>query len=216
FPASEVEILDTWNVLGLRGTGSHDIRVTKALCPQVRTCGLSDAVPDRGVAAMRITPRDQGGLVIAATACGVAAGALDALTLLASGGKRPAFSPRRLAQSPVFQDQLGETYMSLRAAQALLTTEVELAEAAVTEGQAPESLLRHRLRATGPRVIALATSVIDDAHRLGGGSAVYDCSPLQRRLRDGHTVTQHFSAGRDFYAPLGGLLAGEDVDQGMF
>jgi len=27
FPASEVEIVDNWNVVGMQGTGSHDLRL---------------------------------------------------------------------------------------------------------------------------------------------------------------------------------------------
>lgn len=215
-PAEQVEILDTWHVVGLRATGSHDVRVTRMPCADERTCGLDEPIPGGGAAALRITPRDQGGLVVAATACGIAAGAADAVARLAADGKRPAFSTRGLAGSPVFQDQLGEAFMSLCAARALLASEVETVDAAAASGHQPTELERARLRAAGPRAVALATGVVDAAHRLGGGSAVYETSPLQRRLRDAHTVTQHFSAGRDFYASLGGLLAGAEPGAGGF
>jgi alkylation response protein AidB-like acyl-CoA dehydrogenase len=42
FPRSEVEIIDTWDVAGLRGTGSHDYQVQDLFVPAHRGCGLVD------------------------------------------------------------------------------------------------------------------------------------------------------------------------------
>ena len=73
---------------------------------------------------------------------------------------------------------------------------------------------RAGVRATATHVTGLAARVVDTAHALGGGTSVYDSSPLQRRLRDIHTATQHFVAARDSYAALGALLVGEDAGTG--
>lgn len=54
--------------------------------------------------------------------------------------------------------------------------------------------------------------VVDVAYATGGGSALYTSSPLQRRLRDIHALTQHASVGRDFFGIVGALLAGGPVD----
>src|SRR5262245_5241871 len=37
FPTAEAEIVDTWHTLGMRGTGSHDIKLTEAFIPARRT-----------------------------------------------------------------------------------------------------------------------------------------------------------------------------------
>lgn len=211
FPARETRILDTWRAMGLRGTASHDVRVTRGLCADQRSCAFA-AMPSPSDAP-RIHGRDQGGLVIAATAAGIAQGALDDAAGLAAGGKRPAFGLRRLAESSAFQDQLGEAYMTLRAARALLYAEAEGAwTKTLVRGEPLAPLERCTLRAVGPSVVSLAARVTDTAYALAGGSAVFESSALQRRLRDIHTATQHFSAGRAFYAPVGSLLAGEPVN----
>ena len=36
FPREGCEIIDTWNVMGMRGTGSHDISVTDVYVPKVQ------------------------------------------------------------------------------------------------------------------------------------------------------------------------------------
>ena len=53
-----------------------------------------------------------------------------------------------------------------------------------------------------------AVEVVEFAYRAGGGSALYDSSPLQRRLRDVHAVTQHFIVRPDVFAAAGQVLAG--------
>lgn len=210
-PAADVEIIDTWQVLGLRGTGSHDIAVSHATCTPERGFDLGADDPATARAVSRIA---QSSLIIAAVAVGVAAGALAEIGQLAEAGKRPAFSTRRLAQSPVFQDRLGEAHMTLRAARALLDRSAADTWRSVAADRPLSDFDRAGVRATATHVTGLAARVVDTAHALGGGTSVYDSSPLQRRLRDIHTATQHFVAARDSYAALGALLVGEDAGTG--
>lgn len=211
-PADGLEIVDTWHTLGLRGTGSHDVRVAGAACPADHTFSMAGDDPAAERTRYRIA---QSGLLIAAVNVGLARGALAEVVALAADGKRPAFSRRRLADSPVFQDRLGEADLTCAAAAALLDAEATRAAARVAADTVPGPTERARLRATAARVSRLTTDVVDTAHALGGGSAVYDTSPLQRRIRDMHTSTQHFVNGRDYFGVLGALLVGADVDPAM-
>jgi alkylation response protein AidB-like acyl-CoA dehydrogenase len=210
-PAAEVRVIETWRGLGLAATGSHDVQLSRVSCPPERSCSFA-ATPQVPSTVSRIPARDQGGLVVAATACGIASAALDAVVALAVGGKRPAFSPNRLANSPLFQDRLGEARLTLDAARALLYERVTAADE-LAVGAAMTARERARLRATAPKVTDLATAVTTTAYALGGGSAVFDGSPLQRLLRDAHTATQHFSAGRDHYGAFGAALVGEEIGE---
>ncbi|WP_018831583.1 acyl-CoA dehydrogenase family protein [Salinispora tropica] len=205
-PARDIRVLDTWRVLGLRGTASHDVAVEKARVPAYRAVVAESE--QGGEAVHRIA---ESSLIIGSIAVGLADGALADLVQVAAGGKRPALSARRLASAPVFQDRLGEAQTVLRAARALLYAEASEAQASAGTSTA---LHRARLRATAAQVTSLAGQVVDTAHKLAGGTAVYETSPLQRRLRDLHTATQHFVAGRDSYATLGALAVGAEGGSG--
>ena len=71
---------------------------------------------------------------------------------------------------------------------------------------------RARFRSTTTWVVETAATVVDTAYRAGGGTALYNSSPLQRRLRDIHTLTQHFGVKLDTYTLAGAVIAGQEVD----
>jgi alkylation response protein AidB-like acyl-CoA dehydrogenase len=213
FPTDELEILDTWQALGLRGTASHDVRVSGQTCPDWRGFSLVGDGPGERRALFSIA---QAGLLIAAVGLGIASGAVNEVAEFAAAGRRRAFSPRMLAASPVFQDRLGEAHLSLRAARALLHDEAAQAWARASAGEVAAPVERACLRATAAKVTSMAVEAIDAAHALAGGAAAYESSPLPRRLRDIHTATQHFVNGRDFYATVGALLVGADVDPNSY
>jgi alkylation response protein AidB-like acyl-CoA dehydrogenase len=48
-------------------------------------------------------------------------------------------------------------------------------------------------------------------YELGGGAAIYETSPLQRRFRDAHTATAHFQVNTNSYELPGKLLLGVDA-----
>jgi alkylation response protein AidB-like acyl-CoA dehydrogenase len=209
FPMGEVRILDTWRVMGLRGTASHDVHVPPSLCPDGRSCSVIHTSPSVDRAIYRVPTVEYGGLIVAAVAVGIAQGAVDEVVELAAAGKRPAFSTRRLAESPVFHDHVGEAYMAVQAARALLYQQADEAWARALSGEPLPVVARAALRATAAEVTATAARAVGTAYTQAGGSTVYDSSPLQRRLRDIHTATQHAVTSRHSYGLVGSALVGE-------
>jgi len=210
-PAQAIRIRDTWHTVGLRGTGSHDVRATGALCPDDWSARVFGARPSVGGRAFAIPPMDHLGLFIAAVAIGTASGALQDVVALAAGGKRPAFSRGRLLDSVMFLDRVGEAHMKLVAARAMLNGQAGEAWARVASGSEPTVLERTVLRATASHVTAVAAEIVTTAYNLSGGSAVFDASPVQQRLRDVNTITQHAVTSRDFLGNVGAAVAGEPV-----
>jgi alkylation response protein AidB-like acyl-CoA dehydrogenase len=204
-PRDQVQLIDTWSVSGLRGTGSHDMAVDGLSVPAVRSASLLSepawaqgplyAFPLFGLLA----------LGIASVAAGIGRGAVSDLLELA-GGKTPFGSARTLAQRSTVQAQVARAEAGLRAARALMLDAVAdaWAEALAGHGISTDGRLGLRLAATH------ATSAAADAakamYELGGGSSIYDSSPLQRRFRDVHVATQHMMVAPSTWELSGRLL----------
>jgi alkylation response protein AidB-like acyl-CoA dehydrogenase len=211
FDHDQVEILDTWYVSGLRGTGSNDLRVDSVFVPDAHTCTVFGGTPRVDAAVFTMPVMGQLAILMGSVAVGIAAGAVHDVSEIARA-KRPVFQAKRLAESAVFQDRLGEADGLVRAARALLHDEAEFAWERAMARREPTLLDRARMRACGGQAAVLAARAVDIAYNLGGGSSLYDTCPLQRRLRDIHALTQHVAMSREHGSMVGALLGGEEID----
>jgi alkylation response protein AidB-like acyl-CoA dehydrogenase len=209
-PPSDVEILDTWRTAGLCGTGSHDFAAHEVFVPDARTFTLEDDSKFE-TPLFHIPELSLSSMLIATVAVGIAEGALEEVTALATA-KVPAFAESALATNPLFQYQLGEAVARLAATRALLDSEAAAAWARAIEGVEFTPEQRARIRAAATWATRTAADVVDTAYTAAGGSALYARSPLQRRLRDVHAVTQHFAVKADTYTKAGAVLTGQAVD----
>ena len=215
FTPDEVTIEDTWNVSGMRGTGSHHFRVDDVFVPTDRTFRPLVDHPSIDEPIVRIPPPSVIPLLISSVALGIARGALDDVVALAVE-KVPLLSPTPLATDPVFHLDLATADTELRAARALVYEVADEVWAAALAGDELSMDLRARVRAAGVWCAARAAAVVDTAYRSGGGSSLYADSPLQRRLRDIHALTQHFLVRRNTMVIAGAVLAGQDVQVMVF
>lgn len=209
-PSSDVTILDTWATLGMRGTGSHDFTVTDAHVPDEWSFSVFEP-PELDFTALRIPELTLSSMSIAAVATGIAEGALGEVFSLASG-KVPMFAESTLAGSPLFRTEIGDASAALRAARAMLHRDAAEAWGLALRGAPFDDITRARFRSDTAWIAATAAGVVDVAYRAGGGTSLYTDSPLQLRLRDIRTLTQHFAVKRDTFTTAGAVLAGQDVD----
>jgi indole-3-acetate monooxygenase len=209
-PAADVDIIDTWHVSGLRGTGSHDFTLSDQFVPDTRTFELGD---HSGIDApvMRVPELSLSTLQFAAVAIGIARGALDEITAIATA-KVPAFGMETLAANPLFRNHLGAADAELRAARALVFDEAATAWSTASDRVEFTLAQRARIRAAATWAVGAACRVVDVAYTDGGGSSIREDNPLQRRLRDVRALTQHFAIKHDTFTLAGALIAGQDVD----
>jgi alkylation response protein AidB-like acyl-CoA dehydrogenase len=213
FPASEIEVIDTWSVSGLRGTGSHDFAVDGLEVPAARAASLITDSPREPGALYAFPPFGLLAVSIAGVALGIARGALDDLGELA-GVKTPAMSARRLAERSGTQAGMARAEAALRAARAGLFNALgEAWEAAQGDPSAAVSReVRAGLRLAATHAVQAGAEAVDAAYGLAGGSAIYETSPLQRRFRDVHAATQHMLVGPATWELTGRTLLGLEID----
>lgn len=206
-PTADLEILDTWHTSGLRGTGSHDAVAADLFVPDEHMLSLMGAGPRVQEPLYRFPIFGFFALSIAAAALGNARGAIEELCELAAG-KTAQGSSRVLAERPATQAVVGEAEAALRAARALYYEAIEEAWDAAQQDAPVAVALRVGLRLAGTHAVRIAAAVARSMYDLGGGTAIYDDSPLQRRFRDAHTATAHFQVNPAIWELTGKVLLG--------
>lgn len=214
FTPDQVTFHDTWHTSGLRGTGSLEYSVDDAFVPddlasQPQVTGpLTEsplgAFPDMTLLAVGV----------AAAGLGIGRHALDAIIDL-GGHKKPQFSSRTISQSGVSQAELARAEAALRSARAFLLDEVSQAWDTAVSGGRVDVEARGRMRLAGANAAEAAVRAADVAYTLGGGTSIFEQSPLQKCLRDAHVVTQHIMVAPRLYETLGKLHFGIDIDASM-
>jgi alkylation response protein AidB-like acyl-CoA dehydrogenase len=204
-PTREAEIIDTWHVGGLRGTGSHDYRVADVFVPASHAVAASQEPVQPG--ALYALPRHTVlGLTIAAVPLGIARAALDAVKEIV--GKTPRIRSDRLGDRPVVHAALGRAEAQLRAARALLFEACEAAWSAVLAGNTVTLDERVAVRLALAQAGHVTKEVVQIAYDIGGGTSVYDHCPLQRCFRDVHTASQHAQVQSANFETAGRVLLG--------
>jgi indole-3-acetate monooxygenase len=206
-PARSFTIHDTWHVMGLRGTGSHDIELADALVPEGRSASVLSDAPVQAGALYAFPLFGLLALAISAVCLGIARGALDELGARA-GATAPAGGGRTRAARATVQAEVARAEAAVRAARALQDEAIGQAwERAVAEGSVDVER-RAALRLAATHATMAGVQAVETAYRLGGGSALYDASPLQRRLRDAHAATQHMLVAPATWELTGRVLLG--------
>jgi alkylation response protein AidB-like acyl-CoA dehydrogenase len=212
-PAEEVHIHDdTWDSMGLRGTGSHDIEMRDVQVPADRAASLVADAPSADGPLYAFPVFGLLALAIGAVNLGIARGALDDVRALASV-RTPTGSSRTMGERPTVQAELGAAEASLGAARALLDESIASAWARATDSGEVPTAQRAALRLAATHAATTGADVTTTAYKLGGGSSVYESkSPLPRRFRDAHTATQHMLVAPATNELAGRLILGLPTD----
>lgn len=210
---SQWEIIDTWNVAGLRGSSSHNVRATGAIVEPKWfpvELMLTPALYDNPVFRIPVPPRLSYNKV--AIGLGVAKGALDAFVELASN-KVPMMSPSKLMDRPIAQYRMAEKTGKYRAARALVFETMGAVEEELRRGaDTPSSKTTVDGRLACTYAAQACMEMVDLIHAASGTSASYMDNPLERKLRDAHGAASHRWVAHPLYETIGGILFGKKPD----
>jgi alkylation response protein AidB-like acyl-CoA dehydrogenase len=196
-PMREIEVLDDWHVLGLRGTGSRTLILRDVFVPAHRSVLLRDLLdgtppgatvhPDYDVVR---SPR--GYLVVfSLPPVAFALGRRALATAAAALSGRVSRGLSKLAESEIVQLKLAEAAASIEAACLILETRRAESVAAVASGRPitlPEVLRNRRDITFGMQQVRAGVQGVAD---LCGSRTVMDADPLQAMLRDVLTIATH-------------------------
>lgn len=207
----EWEIIDTWDVAGLRGSGSNDVKADGAYVPPEHVGVDLMSLPanyDNPVFRMPVPLRLSFNKV--AIALGVAKGALETFADLAQN-KIPMLSMSTLNQRPIAQYRMGEAMANYRAVrgyvlQAMQDIEDELNAGAAIPG--PDTTINARLACTHGANVCM--QLVDSLHNAAGTSGMRMNSPLERKLRDAHGCATHRWVSHPLYQDLGSIFLGNE------
>ncbi|TWP50994.1 hydrolase [Lentzea tibetensis] len=212
---SEVEIHDTWDAAGLCATGSHEFSVSDVFVPGHRAVwpatdapgidGPIPAFPYFGFLAVGV----------ASVGLGIARRAVDEIEALALA-KTPQHTTTRLAEQTGAQIDVALAEARLSSARAFLREELERCWELAVSGQQVPAEPRGRLRLACSHAAAEATEVTRTAFALGGGSAVFASSGLQRCLRDAAVAAQHTIVSRRLFETYAKVRFGFGPDTARF
>lgn len=208
-PRADFQILDTWHVSGLRGTGSNDITVSDAFVPAERAVGLFAPPAEQLGPLYRYPIIGFLALTVAPVATGIARRAIDEAVQLAQK-KTPLGASKTVQQRAVAQHEIAQAEAALRSSRAFMYESAQEAWDTLVAGDAVTLQQRAMVRLACTHATAASVQAVDIAYRLGGGTSIYETSVLQRQMRDVHAITQHIVLSSNNYESVGRVIMGLD------
>ncbi|MGW3956255.1 acyl-CoA dehydrogenase family protein [Streptomyces sp. NPDC004752] len=201
----QVGIVENWDVIGMRGTGSHDLVVDGAVVPEEWTF-VRGGEPTVDEPLYRYPAVPYAAQVLAVVGLGVARAALD--RTIAAGGRAGYTGAPKPAERATYRIAVGRAEAELRSARAFFYEATEEVWATVAAGDPATPGHASALRLASAHLARTSFEVVRAAYQLAGISAIADGSPLERALRDASVVPQHAFLQEGVYDGAGAVLMG--------
>jgi alkylation response protein AidB-like acyl-CoA dehydrogenase len=203
-PVTSARIEDTWSVVGLRATGSHDFVIDDVFVDKAFTSSFAEPAFEPGRLYNSRLFFVTLWVIVAANALGIARGAVDAFIDLA--GRSSTSSPVPLRDRAAVQSRVAEAEAILGAARAFVLDRVAAVWDGAGGGDPSPAIASARLAIT--HAIHEAVRAVDAVFHAAGTNAIYSANPLERHFRDVHVVVQHNAAFAVHYESAGKVLLG--------
>lgn len=188
-PAAKVAIERNWDVIGLKGTGSHDMVVDKVIVPPewtfVRGSASTLQSPLYRYPSMALAAQ-----VLAVVGLGVARASLDFIRALASGRTSITGAPT-IAERAYVQSDIARAEAALRSARAFFFESTDEAFGVLTAGDDLSSEQHVMLRLAATNAARTAAEVTQTVYRLSGTTGIAENHPIARHMQDAMIVPQH-------------------------
>jgi 3-hydroxy-9,10-secoandrosta-1,3,5(10)-triene-9,17-dione monooxygenase len=202
-PRAEIEIVDTWHSLGLKGSASNDVVVSDVFVPAHRTLAIGQLkgglTPGNAInkSPLYRTPSYPiFGVYISAAVLGIAEAGLE--LYLEGARKRLALtSGQKVGGYPTQQVKIAEASAAVAAARQLLFAVCDEASSIAARDGLPDNEQRAKFRSHAAFAGRLAARAVDLLWDAGASSSVYENNPMSRVFRDMSVAGRHFTQNWD-------------------
>ncbi len=216
FPKGAARIIDSWRVIGLRGTGSDSYAVEDLFVPQEHTCSRDNPVERREKGPLY---RFTSGMIYAASfsaiSLGIARATLDAFIAFARD-KIPRGASRTLREDHWVQAEVGQCEARLSSSRAFLFATLEEMWEEAGRGRDIPFPLHTKIRLAATWAIKEAREVVATAYHQAGAAAVFEENAFERRFRDMHAGSQQGQGRPQHFETVGQILLGLPPEGRMF
>ena len=223
-PRGEYEIVDDWQVLGMRSTGSKSIKANEVFVPEHRALCMYDIRGGSTFPGARGNPNPMfrvplaalGSHCLAGAGVGNAQAALE-LTTEAIKERSTNYTAMRMRDFQAVQLRVSRAGAQIDAARLVIRSDCHTAERIALEGRPPTIEEKLRFKRNAAWAIEQCTEAVDSLHALAGANGIYDRYPIQRLFRDQHALSAHIGFSWDAQGGPWALVAmgGEFVSPTM-
>lgn len=192
-PANKAQIDMTWDTVGLKGTGSHDLVVKEVLVAKEWTFvrGEPSKLPEPFFKYPSLSLATQ---VLTVVGIGVAAAAIEEFQKLAPG-KSSITGGAEIANRPVTQYEFAQAEAEFKAARVWFYDTMQIVWNEVVAGRTPSAEQISDMRLSCTHVARVCARVTRKIQMLAGMTAIYTHNPFSRFVNDTNVVTQHAFMG---------------------
>jgi 3-hydroxy-9,10-secoandrosta-1,3,5(10)-triene-9,17-dione monooxygenase len=218
---SEYEVVDDWQVLGMRSTGSMTVVAKDVFVPAHRALCMYEARGgDRFPGARgnphpvyRVPLSTLGSHGIGGAAAGNALAALE-LSIEVVKSRSTNYTGLKMRDFQAVQLRIGAAGARIEAARQLLRNDCLEGQEIANRNVIADPERKLRFKRNLAYAVSLCTEAVDILHAMAGANGIYDGYPIQRIFRDAHALAGHFSFSTDAQFSTWGLaaLGGEIVN----
>jgi alkylation response protein AidB-like acyl-CoA dehydrogenase len=211
-PAKNVQIVPNWDVIGMRGTGSHDMVLDKVVVPEAWTF-VRGGKSSLDTPLYRYPSMPLAAQVLAVVGLGIARSALDQMTALA-GGRTSITGQPTLADRPYVQTDIAKAEAALRSARAFFYEITEEAYATLVAGDELSIETRALLRLASTNAARVGADITLDIYRMAGTTGVFANHWIAQLMQDAQVIPQHAFLADTTWQNAGKVLLGLESPPG--
>jgi 3-hydroxy-9,10-secoandrosta-1,3,5(10)-triene-9,17-dione monooxygenase len=210
----QYEIIDDWQTMGMRGTGSSTVKIADLFVPDHRVQSMATALPGHRFAGVDANPNPMyriptsalGGHALGAAIVGGAQGALDAMIDWVKA-RSTNTTGAKMRDYQTVQLRIGFAGAKIDTARLMLRTDCIEADTTLKAGATVPLETKLRYKRNAAAAIRLAVEAVDILHEMAGANGIYDHAPLQRFFRDVRSAANHIHFNTDMQMTAWGNVA---------